>query len=145
PSRLRAVRARISASPGGPRGQAHEAPAPDRRRPPRAACAHRGAALGLARADRLARRRGGWRTRPRPGPDPRAAGRHRRPAARREGSRPMNAMNERMRSLQMNEDNRRWWALGAMCFALFMIMLDNTVVNVALPSIQRSLNASTSS
>jgi EmrB/QacA subfamily drug resistance transporter len=54
-------------------------------------------------------------------------------------------MTERMRSLQMNEDNRRWWALGAMCFALFMIMLDNTVVNVALPSIQRSLHASTSS
>ena len=45
----------------------------------------------------------------------------------------------------MNDDNRRWWALGAMCFALFMIMLDNTVVNVALPSIQRSLHASTSS
>jgi EmrB/QacA subfamily drug resistance transporter len=46
-------------------------------------------------------------------------------------------------ALRMNEDNRRWWALGAMCFALFMIMLDNTVVNVALPSIQRSLNATT--
>jgi EmrB/QacA subfamily drug resistance transporter len=54
-------------------------------------------------------------------------------------------MTEKIRSLQMNEDNRRWWALGAMCFALFMIMLDNTVVNVALPSIQRSLNASTAS
>src|SRR3979411_2122765 len=54
-------------------------------------------------------------------------------------------MNARMRSLQMNEDNRRWWALGAMCFALFMIILDNTVVNVALPSIQRSLHASTAS
>jgi EmrB/QacA subfamily drug resistance transporter len=54
-------------------------------------------------------------------------------------------MTERIRSLRMNEDNRRWWALGAMCFALFMIMLDNTVVNVALPSIQRSLHASTSS
>ncbi len=54
-------------------------------------------------------------------------------------------MTEKMRSLQMNEDNRRWWALGAMCFALFMIMLDNTAVNVALPSIQRSLHASTSS
>ncbi|HST54437.1 MAG TPA: MFS transporter [Solirubrobacteraceae bacterium] len=54
-------------------------------------------------------------------------------------------MTERIRSLQMNDDNRRWWALGAMCFALFMIMLDNTVVNVALPSIQRSLHASTSS
>jgi EmrB/QacA subfamily drug resistance transporter len=32
-----------------------------------------------------------------------------------------------------------------MCFALFMIMLDNTVVNVALPSIQRDLHASLSS
>ena len=54
-------------------------------------------------------------------------------------------MAERIRSLQMHDGNRRWWALGAMCFALFMIMLDNTVVNVALPSIQRSLDASTSS
>jgi EmrB/QacA subfamily drug resistance transporter len=54
-------------------------------------------------------------------------------------------MNARARSLRMNEDNRRWWALAAMCFALFMIMLDNTVVNVALPSIQRSLHASTAS
>src|ERR671937_476999 len=40
----------------------------------------------------------------------------------------------------LRDDNRRWWTLGAMCFALFMIMLDNTVVNVALPSIQRSLH-----
>jgi EmrB/QacA subfamily drug resistance transporter len=31
-----------------------------------------------------------------------------------------------------------------MCFALFMIMLDNTVVNVALPSIQEDLGASLS-
>jgi EmrB/QacA subfamily drug resistance transporter len=38
--------------------------------------------------------------------------------------------------------NHRWWTLFAMCFALFMIMLDNTIVNVALPSIQRTLNAS---
>src|SRR4051794_10158480 len=37
------------------------------------------------------------------------------------------------------------WTLAAMCFALFMIMLDNTVVNVALPSIQRDLHASISS
>jgi len=54
-------------------------------------------------------------------------------------------MSHSIRSLQMNDENRRWWALAAMCFALFMIMLDNTVVNVALPSIQRSLDASTSS
>jgi EmrB/QacA subfamily drug resistance transporter len=44
----------------------------------------------------------------------------------------------------VSEENRRWWTLAAMCFALFMIMLDNTVVNVALPSIQRSLGASIS-
>jgi EmrB/QacA subfamily drug resistance transporter len=44
----------------------------------------------------------------------------------------------------ITDDNRRWWTLGAMCFALFMIMLDNTVVNVALPSIQKSLHSSIS-
>jgi EmrB/QacA subfamily drug resistance transporter len=51
-------------------------------------------------------------------------------------------MTERIR---LTEDNRKWWTLAAMCFALFMIMLDNTVVNVALPSIQRDLHASISS
>jgi EmrB/QacA subfamily drug resistance transporter len=45
----------------------------------------------------------------------------------------------------VTEENSRWWTLGAMCFALFMVMLDNTVVNVSLPSIQRSLHASLSS
>jgi EmrB/QacA subfamily drug resistance transporter len=44
----------------------------------------------------------------------------------------------------ITDDNRRWWTLGAMCFALFMIMLDNTVVNVALPSIQKGLHSSIS-
>jgi EmrB/QacA subfamily drug resistance transporter len=34
--------------------------------------------------------------------------------------------------------------LGACCFGLFMVMLDNTVVNVALPSIQRELGAKVS-
>jgi EmrB/QacA subfamily drug resistance transporter len=37
------------------------------------------------------------------------------------------------------EANRKWWTLGAVAFGLFMIMLDNTIVNVALPSIQRDL------
>src|SRR5512133_4345764 len=37
---------------------------------------------------------------------------------------------------------REWLTLLAMCFGLFMIMLDNTIVNVALPSIQRELHAS---
>ena len=33
----------------------------------------------------------------------------------------------------------QWWTLGAVAFGLFMIMLDNTVVNVALPAIQGDL------
>ena len=45
----------------------------------------------------------------------------------------------------ITDENRRWWTLGAMCFALFMIMLDNTVVNVALPSIEHDLHSSLSS
>ena len=44
----------------------------------------------------------------------------------------------------ITEQNRKWWTLGSMSFALFMIMLDNTVVNVALPSIQSDLGASLS-
>jgi len=39
------------------------------------------------------------------------------------------------------EDTRKWFTLAAVSFGLFMIMLDNTVVNVALPSIQRDLGA----
>ena len=35
--------------------------------------------------------------------------------------------------------NRKWWTLAAVAFGLFMIMLDNTVVNVSLPAMQRSL------
>jgi EmrB/QacA subfamily drug resistance transporter len=38
-----------------------------------------------------------------------------------------------------SEERRKWWTLAAVSFGLFMIMLDNTVVNVALPSIQRDL------
>jgi EmrB/QacA subfamily drug resistance transporter len=39
----------------------------------------------------------------------------------------------------ISEEARKWWTLGAVAFGLFMIMLDNTVVNVALPSIARDL------
>jgi MFS family permease len=34
---------------------------------------------------------------------------------------------------------RRWWALGLLCLAQFMVVLDVTVVNVALPEIGRDL------
>jgi len=38
-----------------------------------------------------------------------------------------------------SEETRKWWTLAAVSFGLFMIMLDNTVVNVALPSMARDL------
>ncbi|HJU36120.1 MAG TPA: MFS transporter [Gaiellaceae bacterium] len=43
------------------------------------------------------------------------------------------------------EENRKWWTLFAVSFGLFMIMLDNTVVNVALKTIQSDLHMSVSS
>jgi EmrB/QacA subfamily drug resistance transporter len=40
---------------------------------------------------------------------------------------------------------RKWWTLVLITIATFMLLLDITVVNVALPDIQRELNASLSS
>jgi EmrB/QacA subfamily drug resistance transporter len=45
-----------------------------------------------------------------------------------------------MRARVLADEFRKWWTLAAVAFGLFMIMLDNTVVNVALPSIQRDLH-----
>src|SRR5262245_13090297 len=44
-----------------------------------------------------------------------------------------------MKARLFAEENRKWWTLVAVAFGLFMIMLDNTIVNVALPTMQRSL------
>jgi EmrB/QacA subfamily drug resistance transporter len=38
--------------------------------------------------------------------------------------------------------DRKWWTLAAVCTGTFMLLLDITVVNVALPDIQRSLGSS---
>ena len=45
-----------------------------------------------------------------------------------------------MKARLLADENRKWWTLAAVSFGLFMIMLDNTIVNVALPSIERSLH-----
>ncbi|MDQ3379778.1 MAG: MFS transporter [Actinomycetota bacterium] len=50
-----------------------------------------------------------------------------------------------MRARIFAEETRKWFTLAAVSFGLFMIMLDNTVVNVALPSIQRDLGTDLSS
>lgn len=44
---------------------------------------------------------------------------------------------------RVNANNHKWFTLIAACFALFMAILDNLVVNVALPTISRDLEAST--
>jgi EmrB/QacA subfamily drug resistance transporter len=38
--------------------------------------------------------------------------------------------------------DRKWWTLGAVCVATFMLLLDITVVNTALPAIQKDLGGS---
>ncbi len=39
---------------------------------------------------------------------------------------------------------RRWWILGVLCFSLLVIVVDNSILNVALPELQTSLHASNS-
>jgi EmrB/QacA subfamily drug resistance transporter len=41
-------------------------------------------------------------------------------------------------------DDRRWWVLGVLCFSLVAITLDNTILNVALPTLVRQLHATDS-
>jgi len=38
--------------------------------------------------------------------------------------------------------DRKWWTLLAACTATFMLLLDITIVNVALPDIQKDLGSS---
>jgi len=40
--------------------------------------------------------------------------------------------------------SRRWWALGVLCLSLIVVTIDTTILNVALPSLVRSLHASSS-
>src|SRR3954470_19502379 len=48
------------------------------------------------------------------------------------------------RTASLADDPARWTALVVLCVGMLMIVLDTTVVNVALPSIQEDLEFSTS-
>src|SRR3954454_22554250 len=45
----------------------------------------------------------------------------------------------------MLEGRKRWWALIVLCLGVLMIVLDTTIVNVALPSIRSDLGFSETS
>src|SRR4051794_4180798 len=47
-------------------------------------------------------------------------------------------------SSRANEDSSRWTALVVLCVGMLMIILDLTIVNVALPTIQKDLGFSQS-
>ena len=49
-------------------------------------------------------------------------------------------MRARVLAVLTAEENRKWLTLAAVAFGLFMIMLDNTVVNVALPTMEKDLH-----
>jgi EmrB/QacA subfamily drug resistance transporter len=66
------------------------------------------------------------------------------PAADRNGSRSESLMTAVRSPEQVKADRRKWWVLVAMVFGLFMPVLDNLVVNVALPTIQDKLGAGVS-
>src|SRR4051794_20345898 len=48
------------------------------------------------------------------------------------------------RNSLVSDHSRRWWTLAVLCLSLLVIGLDNTILNVALPTMQRDLDASAS-
>lgn len=53
----------------------------------------------------------------------------------------MTALEERVAE---KAEARRWWILVVLCFSLLVIVLDNSILNVAIPTIVRDLNATNS-
>ena len=47
--------------------------------------------------------------------------------------------------IRSNIYRRRWWILGILSMSLIIIGLDNTILNVAIPTLQREFNASATS
>ncbi|MGQ0802772.1 MAG: DHA2 family efflux MFS transporter permease subunit [Actinomycetota bacterium] len=50
----------------------------------------------------------------------------------------------RMQDVEAKAYERRWWILGVLCLSLFIIVLDNSILNVALPTIVLDLDATNS-
>jgi MFS family permease len=48
-----------------------------------------------------------------------------------------------MNTVAFGARSRRWWILLVLCLSVLLVVVDNTIVNVALPTISRRLPAST--
>ena len=46
--------------------------------------------------------------------------------------------------LSAGDRDQRWWILAVLCLSVLLVVVDNTIVNVALPTVSRDLHASTS-
>jgi EmrB/QacA subfamily drug resistance transporter len=53
-------------------------------------------------------------------------------------------MSSALRAGNASLHDRRWWILVVLCLSVLLVTIDNTIVNVALPTIGRQLSASTS-
>ena len=49
---------------------------------------------------------------------------------------------QQLSSAAPGERGNKWWTLVAVCLGTFMLLLDITIVNVALPDIQHALHSS---
>jgi DHA2 family multidrug resistance protein-like MFS transporter len=47
------------------------------------------------------------------------------------------------RDLQPEKGSRKWWILSVLCISVLLVAIDNTIVNVALPTLNRRIDAST--
>src|SRR4029079_6247119 len=55
-----------------------------------------------------------------------------------------NAMTQASAQVAAPTRDPKWWTLTAVCLGVFMLLLDITIVNVALPDIQTDLDATLS-
>src|SRR4051812_36378532 len=63
-------------------------------------------------------------------------------AAAKPRSKPGRPLVSLARVVEAQEQRQNWWGLGAVCGATFMLLVDITIVQVALPSIHDDLGAS---
>lgn len=57
---------------------------------------------------------------------------------------PARPLAQAQRSAEEVFEGRRWWALIVLCAAQFIVIVDTSIVAIALPAIQSDLNISSS-